>query len=249
MLPAILNGKVVACTLFSVLPNVPLAFRVDAFGLLFALVASSLWIVTSLYSVGYMRGLDEHSQTRYFCYFAVALSATMGVAFSANLLTMYLFYEMLSLSTYPLVTHHQDAEARRSGRKYLFYLVGTSIGFLLPAMLLSYHYAGALDFGPQGFLAGKIPQGLSLVLLVHDGFRICQGGHDAVSFLAARRHGGPHSGQRAAARGGRGEGGRLLRVPGDRLRFRHGHAGEHGIRDRPLPGWPPSPSSFPRSSP
>ena len=166
MLPAILGGKVITCTLFPVLPNVPLAFRVDAFGLLFALVASSLWIVTSLYSVGYMRGLDEHSQTRYFCYFAVALSATMGVAFSANLLTMYLFYEMLSLSTYPLVTHHQDPEARSSGRKYLLYLVGTSIGFLLPAMLLSYHYAGTLDFGPHGFLTGWIPQGLILPLLL-----------------------------------------------------------------------------------
>jgi len=110
--------------------------------------------VTSAYSIGYMRGLKEHSQTRYFCFFALALSATIGVAFSANLLTLYLFYEMLSFATYPLVTHHQDHEARSSGRKYLLYIVGTSIGFVLPAMLISYSLAGTLDFASQGFLAG-----------------------------------------------------------------------------------------------
>jgi len=76
------------------------------------------------------------------------------VAFAGNLLTLYLFYEMLSLATYPLVTHHQDKEARSSGRKYLLYIVGTSIGFLLPAMLISYSLAGTLEFGRQGFLAG-----------------------------------------------------------------------------------------------
>jgi len=112
-----------------------------------------------------MRGLKEHSQTRYFCYFAFALSATIGVAFSANLLTLYLFYEMLSLATYPLVTHHQDEEARKSGRKYLLYIVGTSIGLALPAMLISYHLAGTLEFGRQGFLAGTASKPLIGLLL------------------------------------------------------------------------------------
>ena len=166
MLPVVLAGKTISCTLFSVLPGVPIAFRVDPFGMLFALVASSLWIVTSLYSIGYMRGLNEHSQTRYFSFFALALSATIGVAFSANLLTMYLFYEILSLSTYPLVTHHQDSEARSSGRKYLFYLVGASIGLLFPAMLISFNLTGTLDFAPQGFLAGKASGGLTTALLL-----------------------------------------------------------------------------------
>jgi len=166
MLPTVLSGKVITCSLVRILPGMEIAFRVDAFGSLFALVASSLWIVTSLYSVGYMRGLDEHSQTRYFCFFAIALSSTLGVAFSANLLTMYLFYEILSLSTYPLVTHHQDTEARSSGRTYLFYLVGASIGLLLPAMLIAYNQAGTLTFGPQGFLSGKVSSGLTLALLI-----------------------------------------------------------------------------------
>jgi multicomponent Na+:H+ antiporter subunit D len=169
MVPTVLAGTEIVYTLFEAIPGVAIKFRVDALGMLFALVSSSLWIVTSAYSVGYMRGLKEHSQTRYFCFFAFALSATIGVAFSGNLLTLYLFYEMLSFATYPLVTHHQDEEARSSGRKYLLYIVGTSIGFILPAMLISYDLAGTLEFSKQGFLAGtgsRALMGLLLVLLI-----------------------------------------------------------------------------------
>lgn len=166
MLPAVLEGKQIVYTVAQVLPNIPLAFKVDALGMLFALVASSLWIVTTTYSIGYMRGLDEHSQTRYFCFFALALSATIGVAFAANLFTLYLFYEMLSLATYPLVTHHQDAEARASGRKYLLYIMGTSIGFLLPAIVICYQQAGTLEFTAQGFMAGNASPTMITVLLI-----------------------------------------------------------------------------------
>jgi multicomponent Na+:H+ antiporter subunit D len=122
--------------------------------------------VTSAYSIGYMRGLNEHSQTRYFAFFAVALSATIGVAFSANLFTMYLFYEMLSLATYPLVTHHQDHEARISGRKYLSYILGTSIGLVLPAMLIIYSLTGTLDFASQGILPLGLSKSTVAVLLL-----------------------------------------------------------------------------------
>jgi multicomponent Na+:H+ antiporter subunit D len=166
MLPAVLRGAEIIYTVAEVIPGVAIKFRVDAMGMLFALVSSSLWIVTSAYSIGYMRGLNEHSQTRYFCYFALALSATVGVAFSANLLTLYLFYEMLSFATYPLVTHHQDKEARSSGRKYLLYIVGTSIGFVLPAMLICYHLTGTLEFANQGFLAGTGSKTLMVFLMV-----------------------------------------------------------------------------------
>ncbi len=155
MLPLVLAGKKLVFDLFEILPGVSIAFRVDSLGLLFALVASSLWIVTTIYSIGYMRPLKEHSQTRYFTFFALALSSAVGVAFSANILTLYMFYEMLSLSTYSLVTHHQDAEARHAGRKYLTYLMGTSIAFFLPAMIITYYYTGTLDFADQGILAGK----------------------------------------------------------------------------------------------
>jgi len=167
MLPAVLKGQEFTVTLFQVLPGVPIAFRVDGLGLLFALVASFLWMVTSIYSIGYMRGLEEHSQTRYFSFFALALSATIGAAFAANLLTLYLFYEILSLSTYPLVAHHQDEKSRASGRKYLAYILGTSIGLVLPAMLICYHLAGTLEFSQQGFLAGQAgPTALLMLFLL-----------------------------------------------------------------------------------
>jgi multicomponent Na+:H+ antiporter subunit D len=165
MVPAVLKGSEIVYTVAEVIPGVAVKFRVDALGMLFAIVSSSLWIVTSAYSIGYMRGLNEHSQTRYFCFFAIALSATIGVAFSGNLLTLYLFYEMLSFATYPLVTHHQDQEARNSGRKYLLYIIGSSVGLVLPAMLMVYDLSGTLEFAKQGFLAGTGTRALIGILL------------------------------------------------------------------------------------
>lgn len=177
MLEPVLAGKTINYTMFEILPGIAFAFKVDAAGMLFALVSSVLWIFTSAYSIGYMRGLNEHGQTRYFAFFAVALSATLGVAFAANLFTMYLFYEMLSLATYPLVTHHQDAEAKSSGRRYLTYILGTSIGFALPAMLISYNLAGTLDFAAQGILATtNISSGLLTLLLLFFVFGFAKAG-------------------------------------------------------------------------
>ena len=167
MLPTVLAGYTVEFTLWKILPQLSIQFRVDAMGMLFALVASLLWIATSIYSIGYMRGLKEHAQTRFYAYFAVALSATIGVAFAANLLTLYLFYEMLSLSTYPLVAHHQDRTARTGGRTYLAYLLGTSVSFALPAMIYVYWKSGGnMEFVGGGFLAGKVSSSEATVLLL-----------------------------------------------------------------------------------
>ena len=176
MIPIVTSGKVIEFTLIDGLAGVsaPIRFRVDGLGLLFALVASSLWIVTSLYAIGYMRGLKEHSQTRFFAFFAVSLSATLGVAFAGNLLTLYLFYEMLSLATWPLVTHHQDKEARGGGRTYLTYLLGTSIGFALPALIFTWVKSGGdLSFAGDAILASTDlgpAQGLILLLAFCFGF-------------------------------------------------------------------------------
>ncbi len=166
MLPFVLKGGQIAYSLVEVLPGVAIAFKVDAFGMLFALVSSSLWIVTSMYSIGYMRSLKEHGQTRYYACFALSLSATLGVAFAGNLFTLYLFYEMLSFATYPLVTHHQDKEARSSGRKYLTYILGASIGLVLPAMLIIYTQTGTFEFAPQGFMNGAFSKEATTVLLL-----------------------------------------------------------------------------------
>ena len=167
MLPTVLAGNTVEFTLWKILPQLSIQFRVDAMGMLFALVASLLWIATSIYSIGYMRGLKEHAQTRFYAYFAVAISATIGVAFAANLLTLYLFYEMLTLSTYPLVAHHQDGKARTGGRTYLTYLLGTSVSFALPAMIyIFWKSGGSMDFAGGGFLAGKVSSSEATVLLL-----------------------------------------------------------------------------------
>lgn len=166
MLPAVLSGKQIVLTLFEIAPGADIAFRVDALGMMFALVAASLYIVTSMYSIGYMRGLNEHGQTRFVSFFALAISATIGAAFSANLLTLYLFYEILSLATYPLVTHHQDAKSRISGRRYLTFILGTSIGLVLPAMIYCYHVTGTLEFSGGGIFSGQISKEAATVLLL-----------------------------------------------------------------------------------
>lgn len=173
MLPTVMGGSTIEYTLLEIVPNLTIAFRVDSLGMIFGLVASSLWILTSLYSIGYMRGLKEHAQTRFFSFFSISLSATIGVAFAANLFTLFLFYEMLSLATYPLVTHHQDREARTGGRTYLTYLLTASIAFVLPSLIYIFiKTGGGLDFVAGGFLEGHIggTEALVLLLLLTFGF-------------------------------------------------------------------------------
>jgi multicomponent Na+:H+ antiporter subunit D len=150
MIPVILDGNRIEYTLFHILPGIDIKFKVDSFSILFALGASFLWILTSFYSIGYMRTLNEHAQTRYFACFAVALSTTMGVAFSANLFTMFLFYEGLTIITYPLVGHKDTGEAKTGARKYAVYLLGAAKAFLVPAIILTYNLAGTLDFSNNG---------------------------------------------------------------------------------------------------
>lgn len=166
MVPQVLDGNCIGFTLFPVAPGADIALKVDALGMLFALVASSLYIITSIYSIGYMRGLKEHSQTRFVAFFALAICATLGAAFSANLITLYLFYEILSLATYPLVTHHQDEKSKISGRRYLIFILGTSIGLVLPAMIWCYHATGTLEFCAAGIFDGQISLPCATVLLL-----------------------------------------------------------------------------------
>jgi len=152
--------------LFEVVPGISLALQVEPLGLLFALVASFLWIITSLYSIGYMRSHHESHQTRFYFFFTVAISAAMGAAFSANLFTLFAFYEVLTLGTYPLVTHHGTDEARRAGRVYLGILLSTSIGFQLLAIIWTWLLAGTVAFRPGGILTGTASAGMLSVLLV-----------------------------------------------------------------------------------
>ncbi len=166
MLPVILEGKTIEFTLFTLMPGISIAFKADAFGMLFALGASFLWILTTFYSIGYMRATHEHSQTRYFACFAVSLSTTMGVAFSANLFTMFLFYEGLTIITYPLVAHKENSESIHGARKYVVYLLGAAKTFLLAAIIITYNLAGTLDFQYGGIFPETIKDSHKLLLSV-----------------------------------------------------------------------------------
>ncbi len=146
MMPDILHGNRLHFGLFQILPGLSITLRADAFSMIFAVVASFLWMLAVFYSMGYMRGLKEHAQTRFNACFALAIFGALGVAFSDNLLTMYLFYEIVSVCTYPLVAHHQDDESYSGARKYIVYLTSTAKGMVLPAMILIYVLTGTLDF-------------------------------------------------------------------------------------------------------
>lgn len=151
--------------LFEVFPGLPIVFQIEPLGMLFALIASGLWILTSLYAIGYMRGHHEENQTRFFAFFSVAIAATLAAAFSGNMLTLFFSYEVLTLSTYPLVTHHRTPEALRAGRIYMGILLSTSIGLLLLGVILTYHVAGTLSFVPGGILAGHATPLMTGILL------------------------------------------------------------------------------------
>ena len=146
MVSPVLAGKTFYYQLFDILPGVSVTLRADAFSMIFALVASFLWIAAAFYSMGYMRGTNEHSQTRFNACFALSIFGAIGVAFSDNLFTLYLFYEIVSICTYPLVAHHQDEEAYEGAKKYIVYLTTTAKGLLLPMMAIIYVMTGTLDF-------------------------------------------------------------------------------------------------------
>ena len=159
MIPPVLAGNTLNYTLFSITSGVSIAFKVDAMGLLFAITASFLWILTTFYSIGYMRSLKEHAQTRYYICFALTLSATIGVAFAANLLTLYLAYELVGVCAYPLVAHSETEEAYHKANKYVFYLFGMAKLFLL-AIFLSYGLSDTLDFKQGGVFPADVDQTL-----------------------------------------------------------------------------------------
>lgn len=165
LVPAFYSGAPIAAKLIEIAPNLSIAFEIEPLGLLFALVASLLWIVNSIYSIGYMRGNDEAHQTRFYVCFAIAIGSAIGAAFAANLFTLFVFYELLTFSTYALVAHKGTPEAVKGARTYMTVLVLTSVTFLLGAILWTISIAGTGEFAAGGILDGKI-EGWPLVALI-----------------------------------------------------------------------------------
>ena len=164
MAPAIVAGDRFVCRIIDIGAGIEVGYRVDAFGLMFAITSSFLWILVSLYSIGYMRALNEHAQTRYYFMFALAIFSAVSIALSENLVTFYIFYEALTLSTYWLVAHHEDEEAFAATRKYLTYLL-TSGWFLFAAVVLTYTLAGTTRFADGGILSADLAPRLTLAIL------------------------------------------------------------------------------------
>lgn len=163
------NGETPEWIIGSPLPGLELGFRLEPLGALFAMMASGLWAINSVFAIGYMRGANEREQTRFYICFGIAMFGAMGVAMASNLFTLFVFYEILTLSTYPLVAHKGDDAAKKGGRIYLVTLVGASVCLLLPGIVGVFAYAGTTDFIPGGVLEGKIgpiPASVLLVLVV-----------------------------------------------------------------------------------
>lgn len=166
MAGAVLDGNQYAADLWQIADGLILSLRTDAAGMVFACIASALWILTSIYSIGYVRGHHEKNQTGYFSAFAVCLGSAAGIALAANLLTFFIFYEMLTIATYPLVVHYRDEKAKASGRKYLAYtLISGQLFFA--AMVFVYVRYGTLDFTSGGFIApGSMEKGAMALLFL-----------------------------------------------------------------------------------
>lgn len=162
---AFVNGHATTLVIGEIMPGLAIVFTPEPMGILFALIASVLWVVAIIYSVGYLRSNDEQHQTRFFACFALSIASTMGIALAGNFFTLFLFYELLTLATWPLVTHHGDEAARRAGRIYLGTLMGTSICLLLPAMIAIWFVTGSTDFIAGGLLVDKASPLLTLGLL------------------------------------------------------------------------------------
>nr|UOZ96790.1 Na(+)/H(+) antiporter subunit A [Cupriavidus sp.] len=160
------DGATLEVELVRIIPEIGFGFAIEPLGMVFALVASGLWIITSIYAIGYMRGAHEKNQTRFFACFSIAIFAAIGIAFAQNMLTLFILYEVLSLSTYPLVAHKGNEDAKRGARIYLGLLLGTSIGLLLPAMLATYAFTGTLDFVEGGIMQDSVSQSVGAILLV-----------------------------------------------------------------------------------
>lgn len=160
------QGESITAHWGELLPGLQISFNIEPLGMLFALIASFLWLITTIYSIGYMRSHKEQNQTRFYVCFAIAIGSVMGITFASNLFTLFIFYEVLTLSTYPLVTHAGTEQAKKGGRIYLGILLSTSIVFFLLAIISTWFVAGDLDFKPGGVFGPDVDKTVAGTILV-----------------------------------------------------------------------------------
>jgi multicomponent Na+:H+ antiporter subunit D len=132
------------------LPGADFLLHADPFSLLFVTLSAGLWLATTVYAVGYLEGSPHRS--RFFGFFSLCVASTMGIALAGNLLTFFVFYELLTVTTYPLVIHRGTPEALRAGDVYLRYTIGGGAVFFTGVALV-YSLAGSVEFTPGGVLS------------------------------------------------------------------------------------------------
>ena len=134
---------------YAVLPGIDLAFKADALALLFVSLSAVLWLFTTLYAIGYLEKAPHRS--RFFGFFSLCVTATMGIAMAGNLFTFFIFYELLTLATFPLVVHRGTPQAMKGGTVYLAYtLIGGTL--LLTGIVWLNDLAGHAEFVHGGVL-------------------------------------------------------------------------------------------------
>lgn len=163
MLPSVMAGQVIEMRLVELFDGLGIYFKIDALGMVFGLVSSTLWIFATVYSIGYMA--HEHEQRNYFVFFVLSCSAAMGVAFAGNLFTLYIFYEYLAICTYPLVVHAGTAESVRAGIKYIGYSFGAGALVLLSIFMI-HDLVGTLEFLPGGILGAANEERMMMVRVI-----------------------------------------------------------------------------------
>ena len=153
--------------IFNIIPNISISFSVDGLGMVFLLVSNFLWLMTTIYSERYLSLNGFNNKSKFYIFFTLAMFSTNAIIYSSNLFTAFIFYEFLTLSTYPLVTFKKDEQSINNGKKYLYYLLGTSIIFLLPAIILTFNLTGTLEYKIGGIFAENVnPLMINILILL-----------------------------------------------------------------------------------
>ena len=161
----LMNGLSPELFLFNIFNDLSLSFKVTPLGAVFGLLCSGLWILAAIYSIGYMRGNNEKNQTRFYIFYSLSIFGALCVAWSSNLLVLFIFYEFLTFATYPLVVHKETEDSIKASRLYLGILVGSSLMLFLPAIIWVWYSVGTLNFTDGGILQNSFNPSNAPILL------------------------------------------------------------------------------------